>query len=55
LIVRSELLVSFIAMTVLVAGSAITMTMMKGITVQTISTVRAYGCSPRAAVFATGI
>ena len=37
--VRSELLVSFIATTVRVAGNAIKMMMMKGITVHTISTV----------------
>jgi hypothetical protein len=39
LIVRSALVVSFIATTVRVAGSAMTMMMMNGITVQTISTV----------------
>ena len=36
--VRSELVVSFIATTTLVAGSAIRMTMMKGTMVQAIST-----------------
>ncbi len=38
LIVRSAELVSFIATTVLVAGSAMKMTMMKGTMVQAIST-----------------
>ena len=39
LIVRSAALVSFIATTVFVAGSAIAMTMTNGTIVQTISTV----------------
>jgi len=39
LTVRSALLVSFIATTVFVAGSAISTTMMNGTTVQMISTV----------------
>ena len=39
LMVRSALVVSFMATITLVAGSAIRMTMMKGTMVQTISTV----------------
>ena len=39
LMVRSDALVSFIATTVLVAGSTIRITMMSGTTVQTSSTV----------------